>query len=99
NGAFNTVGLFKGASEYAYTLADGAGRFMNREIVINEHCSDDALYIVDPAELYVRFAMSPTIEVDRSSGFQSATTAMRCLMVVDYAWNPAACAKVAKTTA
>ncbi len=99
NTAYNTVGLFKGTSEYAYNLADGASRFMAREIIINEHCGNDVIYIVDPAELYVRFAMQPTLEVDRSSGFLSATTAMRCLAVVDYAWNPAACVKVSKKAA
>lgn len=99
NTAYNTVGLFKGTNEYAYSMADGASRFMAREIIINEHCGDDVIYIVDPRELYVRFAMQPTLEVDRSSGFLSATTAMRCLAVVDYAWNPAACVKVGKKAA
>lgn len=97
--AYNTVGLFKGTSEYAYNIADGAGRFMGREIIINEHCSDGAIDIVDPKELYVRFAMPPLLEVDRSSGFTSATTSMRCLAVVDYAWNPAACVRVRKKAA
>ena len=99
NTAYNAVGLFKGTNEYAYNIADGASRFMGREIVISEHCGDNVIYIVDPQQLYVRFAMPPTVEVDRSSGFLSATTAIRCLAVVDYAWNPAACVKVAVAAA
>jgi HK97 family phage major capsid protein len=99
NTAYNTVGLFKGTSEYAYSMADGASTFMKKEIIINEHCADNEIYIVDPKELYVRFAMMPAVEVDKSSGFLSATTSMRCLTVVDYAWNTAACVKVAKKTA
>ena len=69
---------------------------MAREIVVNEHCNNDMIFVVDPAQFYVRFAMQPTLEVDRSSGFLSANTNMRCLCVVDYAWNPAAYVKVCK---
>jgi HK97 family phage major capsid protein len=96
NTAYNTVDLFKGTSEYAYNLADGVSRFMGREIVISEHCSSDSIFIVDPVQLYVRFAMRPSVSVNRSVGFLSATTSMRCLAVVDYAWNSTACVKVAK---
>ena len=92
--AYNTVGLFKGTSEYAYSLADGAARFMGKEIHISEYCADDEIYIIDPAQLYVRFAMRPIVEVDKSVGFLSATNTMRCLTVVDYAWNPAAAVRV-----
>ena len=94
NTAYNTVGLFKGTSEYAYSMADGATRFMAKEIHISEYCEDNAIYIIDPAQLYVRFAMPPVIEVDRSVGFLSAANTMRCLTVVDFAWNTAAAVRV-----
>lgn len=94
NTAYNTVGLFKGTSEYAYSLADGAARFMGKEIHISEYCVDNEIYIIDPAQLYVRFAMQPVVEVDKSVGFLSASNTMRCLTVVDFAWNPAAAVRV-----
>lgn len=94
NTAYNTVGLFKGTSEYAYSLADGAARFMSKEIHISEYCTDNEIYIVDPAQLYVRFAMQPVVEVDKSVGFLSAANTMRCLTVVDFAWNTAATVRV-----
>lgn len=94
NTAYNTVGLFKGTSEYAYSLADGATRFMGKEIHISEYCADNEIYIVDPAQLYVRFAKQPVIEVDKSVGFLSAANTMRCLTVVDFCWNPAAAVRV-----
>ena len=84
---------------FSSTRHGGYSTGSHGEFNINEHCGDNVIYIVDPAELYVRFAMQPTLEVDRSSGFLSATTAMRCLAVVDYAWNPAACIKVSKKAA
>lgn len=94
NTAYNTVGLFKGTSEYAYSLADGAARFMSKEINISEYCADNEIYIIDPAQLYVRFAMQPVVEVDKSVGFLSAANTMRCLTVVDFAWNTAAAVRV-----
>ncbi len=94
NTAYNTVGLFKGTNEYAYSMADGASHFMKKEINISEYCADNEIYIVDPKQLYVRFAMNPVIEVDRSVGFLSAANTMRCLTVVDFAWNPSACVRV-----
>lgn len=94
NTAYNTVGLFKGTSEYAYSLADGAARFMGKEIHISEYCADNEIYIIDPSQLYVRFAMQPVVEVDKSIGFLSAANTMRCLTVVDFAWNTAAAVRV-----
>lgn len=94
NTAYNTVGLFKGTSEYAYSLADGASRFMDKEIHISEYCADNEIYIFDPSQLYVRFAMQPVVEVDKSVGFLSAANTMRCLTVVDFAWNTAAAVRV-----
>lgn len=94
NTAYNAVGLFKGTSEYAYNMADGATRFMGKEIHISEYCADNEIYIIDPAQLYVRFAMQPVVEVDKSVGFLSAANTMRCLTVVDFAWNTAAAVRV-----
>lgn len=94
NTAYNTVGLFKGTSEYAYSLTDGAARFMSKEIHISEYCDDNEIYVVDPQQLYVRFAMQPAVDVDESAGFLSGTSTLRCLAVVDFAWNPDACVKV-----
>lgn len=94
NTAYNTVGLFKGTSEYAYNIADGASRFMDKEIHISEYCNDNEIYIVDPTQLYVRFALQPTTEIDRSVGFLSATNTIRCLTIIDFAWNTAGCVKV-----
>lgn len=94
NTAYNTVGLFKGTSEYAYSLTDGAARFMSKEIHISEYCADNEIYIIDPAQLYVRFAMQPVVEVDKSVGFLSAANTMRCLTVVDFAWNTSAAVRV-----
>lgn len=94
NTAYNTMALLKGTSEFAYNVADGATRFMGKPIVISEYCADKEIYIIDPAQLYVRFAMQPVIEVDRSVGFLSAASTMRCLCVVDFAWNTAAAVRV-----
>lgn len=88
------IGLYKGTSEYAYNMADGASAFMGKPIIVNEHVSDDCVYIVDPSQLYVRFAMPITLEADRSSGFNAASIDMRALTVVDAVWNPAACIHV-----
>jgi HK97 family phage major capsid protein len=91
--AYN-MSQFKGTSEYAYNMADGATKFLGHDIVISEHMSDDTVYIVDPKELYVRFAMPLSLEVDKSSGFTSASYNLRALTVVDAVWNPAACVAV-----
>lgn len=88
------VSQFKGTTEYAYNMADGATKFLGKEIVVSEHMADDTVYIVDPKELYVRFAQPLMIEADRSAGFTSASIYLRALAVVDAAWNPAACVSV-----
>ena len=61
---------------------------------MNEHVADDVVYIVDPSELYVRFAMPLQVEANRSSGFTSASVDLRALTVVDSAWNANAISKV-----
>ncbi|MBP1920957.1 phage major capsid protein [Youngiibacter multivorans] len=91
---FNTMGLFKGTTEFAYNLADAAEKFMGHQIIINEHVADDVIYIVDPSQLYVRFAMPIQVEANRASGFTSASIDLRALTVVDAVWNPKACARV-----
>lgn len=88
------IGKFLGTSEYAFNLADGATKFLGKQIVVSEHVADDNIYIVDPNELYVRFSMPLTLEVDKSSGFTAASYNLRALTVVDAAWNPAACVHV-----
>lgn len=95
--AYQTFGLMKGTNEYAYNLAEGASSFMQKPIVISEHVPADTVFIVDPKELYVRFAAPLAVESDRSSGFMSASINLRALTVVDAAWNPAACVKVSKS--
>lgn len=95
--AYQTFGLMKGTNEYAYNLAEGASSFMQKQIVISEHVPADTVFIVDPKELYVRFAAPLAVESDRSSGFMSASINLRALTVVDAAWNPAACVKVSKS--
>lgn len=95
NTLYNTVSLFKGTDEYAYNVADGATKLFGKELVVSEYVADDTIYIVDPRQLYVRFARPIAVETDRSSGFMSATSAIRCLAVVDYAWNEKACVKIA----
>ena len=97
--AYQTFGLMKGTNEYAYNLAEGASSFMQKQIVISEHVPADTVFIVDPKELYVRFAAPLAVESDRSSGFMSASINLRALTVVDAAWNPAACVKVSKSAA
>ena len=49
------ISQFKGTQEYAFDMADGATRFLGKEIVVSEHMLDDTVYIVDPKELYIRF--------------------------------------------
>ncbi len=85
---------FVGTSEYAYSMADGATSFLGKPIVVSEHMADDTVYIVDPKQLYVRFAMPIQVEPDKSAGFTSASIYLRALTVVDAAWNPAACVRV-----
>ncbi len=89
------VALFKGTTEFAYDLSSAAEKFLGHKIVINEHVADDVIYIVDPAELYVRFSMPLQLDVDASSSFTKASVDLRCLTVVDAAFNPKACVKVA----
>lgn len=88
------VSQFLGTAEYAYNLADGASSFLGKPIVVSEHMDDDTVYIVDPKELYVRFAMPLQVEADRSAGFTSASIYLRALTVVDAVWNPDACVAV-----
>lgn len=88
------ISQFKGTAEYAFSLSDGATKFLGKEIVLNEHMSDNVIYILDPKELYVRWASPLAIEADRSSGFTAAAIDLRALTVVDFAWNPKAVVKV-----
>ena len=88
------ISQFKGTSEYAFNMTDGATKFMGKDIVVNEHVSDDVIYIVDPSQLYVRFAMPIAVEANSGSGFTAAAIDLRALTVVDAAWNPAACVRV-----
>lgn len=83
---------------FAYPIGEAATRFMGKEIVITEHMADDEVFIVDPKELYVRFASPLEVEADRSSGFTAASIDLRALTVVDSVWNPAACVRVALDT-
>ena len=91
--AYN-LSQFKGTTEYAYNMADGATKFLGHEIVVSEHMADDTAYWVDPKQLYVRFAMPIAIEANSSSGFTAAAIDMRALTVVDSAWSPSACVRV-----
>lgn len=88
------ISQFKGTSEYAYNMADGATTFLGKQIIVSEHMADDTVYIVDAKELYVRFSMPLQIEADRSIGFRSASIYLRALCVVDAVFNPAAAVKV-----
>lgn len=91
------VALFTAGTgtSFAYDLSSGAQKFLGHEIVVNEHIANDVIYVVDPAELYVRFSMPLALEVDKSSGFTSASINLRALMVADSAFNPKAVVKVA----
>ncbi|HHZ00016.1 MAG TPA: phage major capsid protein, partial [Tissierellia bacterium] len=91
---YNTISLLQGTAEYAFDLSNGAQRFMGKEIIVSEHMADDTIYIVNPRELYVRFAAPLAVESNRSSGFTQASIDLRALTVVDAAWNPKACVKV-----
>lgn len=91
---YNTISLLKGTNEYAFSMSDGAQVFMGHEIVVSEHMADDTIYIIDPKQLYVRFAMPIQVEADRSSGFTAASIDLRALAVVDAAFNPSACVAV-----
>lgn len=93
---YNTISLLQGTAEYAFDLSNGAQRFMGKEIVVSEHMADDTIYIVNPRELYVRFAAPLAVESNRSSGFTQASIDLRALTVVDAAWNQKACVRVAK---
>jgi len=88
------IGKFKGTSEYAFSLADGATRFLGKPIIVSEHVADDTIYIVDPTQLYVNFTQPIQVEADRSSGFTAASIDLRALAVVGAVWNPAACVAV-----
>lgn len=93
-GTLAAIQLFKGTSEYAFDISQGANSLFGHEIVVNEHVADDVVYIVDPSELYVRFAMPLQVEANQSSGFTKAAVDLRALTVVDSAWNAKAVSKV-----
>ena len=93
-GTLADIQLFKGTSEYAFDISQGANSLFGHEIVLNEHVADNVVYIADPSELYVRFAMPIQVEADRSSGFTRASVDLRALTVVDAAWNTKAVSKV-----
>ena len=88
------ISQFLGTAEYAYPMQDAATKFMGKPIVVSEHMDDDEVFIVDPKELYVRFASPIAVEANYSSGFTAASIDLRALTVVDFVWNPAACIKV-----
>ena len=88
------IQMVKGTNEYAFNLAEGATKFLGKSIIVSEHVSDNEVYIVDPKELYVRFAAPLAIEADRSAGFTSASIYLRSLTVVDAVWNPAAAVRI-----
>ena len=91
---YNLISLFQGTAEYAFSMAEGASKFMGKPIIVSEHVADDELYVVDPSQLYVRFAAPIAMEADRSSGFTSASISLRALTVVDSVWNQKAVVRV-----
>lgn len=92
--AFNTISAADDTNGAPiFNIGDGQ-TVLGREVVISEHMPANTIYIVDPRELYVRFAMPIQIEADRSSGFTSASINLRALCVVDAAWNAAAAVKI-----
>lgn len=94
--AYNTVAAADDSvGAPIFNMSEATSRVLGREVVISEHMPANTIFVVDPRELYVRFSMPVQIEADRSSGFTSATTNLRALCVVDAAWNPAACVKIA----
>ncbi len=98
--AYNTIAAADDSNgQPIFNMGEAAETVLGHEIVISEHVPANTIFVVDPAELYVRFSMPLQIESDRSSGFTSATTNMRALCVVDAAWNPAACVRITKGAA
>lgn len=93
----NVMNLSLMASQTDHNLNSGSTHFLGKEIVENQNLTDDEIYIVDPAELYVKFAQELQVEADRSSGFRSATIDLRALAVVDAKWNQKATVKVSLT--
>jgi len=91
---YNTISLQKGTAEYAFSMSEGAQKFLGKPIVVSEHMADDVIYIVDPKQLYVRFSMPITVQADASAGFTTATIWLRALCVVDAKFNPAACVRI-----
>lgn len=94
NETLYSISQFKGTNEYAFNLVEGTDQFLKKEIVPNEHLSENEIYIVDPKQLYVRFASPIQVEPNKSSGFRSASIDLRGLAVVDAKWNPKAVVKV-----
>lgn len=93
----NLMKLSLMTSQTDHNLNSGSTHFLGKEIVENQNLSDDEIYIVDPSELYVKFAQELQVEADRSSGFRSATIDLRALAVVDAKWNQSATVKVSVT--
>ena len=91
---YKSIGTANAGGAYAFNLETGAQGFMGKEVVVNENVSDTNLFILDPKEIYVRFSLAPTVEVDTTSGFLSALNTMRALTVVDFAINPSAVVRV-----
>lgn len=95
--AYNTIAAADDeVARPIYNISDAAQRMLGHEVVISEHVDDDIIFVVDPTQLYVRFAMPIKLESDRSSGFTSASVNLRALTVADAAWNPSACVKIEK---
>lgn len=91
---YKSIGTANAGGAYAFNLETGAQGFMGKEIVVNENVADTNLFILDPKEIYVRFSLAPTVEVDKATGFLSALNTMRALTVVDFAINPDAVVRV-----
>lgn len=91
---YKSIGTVNSGGVYAFNLETGAQGFMGKEIVVNENVAETNLFILDPKEIYVRFSMPPTVEIDRATGFLSAVNTMRALSVVDFAINPKAVVRV-----
>ena len=91
---YKSIGTANNGGAYAFNLETGAQGFMGKEVVVNENVAETKLFILDPKEIYVRFSLAPTVEIDRSAGFLSAVNTMRALTVVDFAINPKAVVRV-----
>jgi HK97 family phage major capsid protein len=79
---------------YAFNLADASEKFMGKELVVNENIADNTVYIVAPAQLYVRWSLPLQMELDKSAGFTSFSQYIRAAAVMDAKWNEKACVRV-----